>query len=227
MHKSQFMSQTPITLPIVLEYHESPVKTKAVSLRDSLNNPESAQHRLIPVSREPHGPFDPWELREEFLSCPPEYWEGFVEMAGDFGPFRISQDDFAEWQHLIREALLRHPREWEKLESRFDSSKVRRLFEPLPISFAWAAKVPIARIRTGKTLIAIIATIQLDVLRGAEFKVCARTDCTNPPFKVEARHKIYCSAGCAHLVAVRNSRERAANNKRSTKRALRKHALRG
>lgn len=215
MHKSQFMSQIRVTIPIVLEYREFPVKMKVVSLRDYLNDPGSAEHRSVPVSREPHGPFDPWELREEFLSCPPEYWEGFVEMAGEVGLFRISQNDFAEWQHLIREALIRHPREWRKLEFQFDRRKVRKLFEPLPISFAWDAMTPTARISTTKTLTAIIATLQLDVLRGAQFKVCARTDCVNPPFKVEARHKIYCSPECAHLVAVRNSRARAAKNKSS------------
>lgn len=221
------MSQMRITLPIVLEHHEFPVTTRAVSLRDLLNDPNSAEYRSVPVSREPHGPFDPWELREKFLSCPPEYWEGFVEMAGTLGLIRISKNDFAEWQRLIREALLRHPREWRKLESQFDRRKVSKLFEPLPIKFAWDAMVPTARISTVKTLTAIIATIQLDVLRGAQFKVCARTDCANPPFKVESRHKIYCSPECAHLVAVRNSRARAEKDKRSRQRAARKQAARG
>jgi hypothetical protein len=214
------MSQMRVTLPIVLEHHEFPVTTRAVSLRDYLNDPDSAQHRLVPISRGLHGPFDPWELREEFLSCPLEYWEGFVAMAGHLGTFRISKTDFAEWQRLIREALLRHPREWRKLESQFDRRKIAMLFKPLPIVFAWDATAPTARISTAGTLTAIIATIQLDLLRGAQFKTCARTDCVNPPFKVESRHKIYCSPECAHLVAVRNSRARAAKNKRSRQHAV-------
>lgn len=227
MHKTQFMSQMRVTLPLVLEHHEFPVTTRAVSLRDYLNDSDSAQHRLVPISRGLHGPFDPWELREEFLSCPPEYWEGFVAMAGHFGTFRISKNDFAEWQRIIREALLRHPREWRKLESQFDRRKIRKLFEPLQIMFAWDAMAPTAKISTAGTLTAIIATIQLDVLRGARFKVCARTGCVNPPFKVEVRHKIYCSHECAHLVAVRNSRARAAENKPASQRAVRKQTAPG
>jgi hypothetical protein len=227
MHKAHFMSQVRVMLPIVLEHHEVPVTTHAVSFRDYLKDPDSAEHRFVPVSRQPHGPFDPWQLREEFLSLEPEHWEGFVEMAGQFGTFRISKNDFVEWQQLLRQALLRHPRGWRKFESRFDRRKVGKLFEPLPISFAWDAVVPTARIRTTKTLVAIIATIQLDVLRGAEFKVCARADCPSPPFKVETRHKIYCSPECAHLVAVRNSRARAAKNKRSRQTHRQEKAARG
>src|ERR1035437_6851085 len=118
MHKAQFMSQVRVTLPIVLEHHEFPVTMKVVSLRNYLDDPDSAEFRSIPERRNPHGPFDPWELREEFLSCPPEHWEGFVEMAGNFGTFRLSKNDFVEWQQLIREALIRHPREWRQLESK-------------------------------------------------------------------------------------------------------------
>jgi hypothetical protein len=126
------MSQLRITLPIVSEHHEFPVKLEAVSLRDLLKNPDSAAHRWLPVDRRPHGPFDLWELRNDFLSWPPEHWEGFVEMAGNFGTFRISRNDFTEWQRLIREALLRDPREWRNLDSQFDRNKVRKLSEPLP-----------------------------------------------------------------------------------------------
>ncbi len=221
------MSQIRVTLPIVVEHHESPATTQVVSLRDFLHDPDSAEHRSLPVRREPHGPFNPWELRQEFLSWPLEYWEGFLEMAGTLGLFRISKNDFAEWQRLIREALLRHPREWKKLESQFDRRKVSKLFKPLPIRFAWDAMVPTATISTVKTLTAIIATIQLDVLRGVLFKVCARTDCVNPPFEVESRHKIYCSPECAHLVAVRNSRARAAKGKATTQLAVRRRTARG
>ena len=229
MHKSHFMSQTRITLPIVLEHIELPVSPKVVSLRDYLNDPDSAQHHLLPRPKErgQYGPFDPWQLRSDFLTWPAEIWEGFVEMAGTLGPFRISKNDFEEWQRLLREALIRHPREWRGLEAKFDRRKVRVLFEPLPISFVWDGEAPEARIRSCKTLNVIIATIQLDVLSGARFKVCARTDCVNPPFKVETRHKIYCSPQCAHLVAVRNSRARAAKYKGSRQRAAGKQEPRG
>jgi hypothetical protein len=200
---------------------------KPVSLRDYLNDPDSAKHRVVFERRDTRCPHDPWKLRDEFLSCPPEEWKNFVEYTGHFGTFRLSKNDFAEWQQLIREALLLHPRDWKTLESRFPQNKVLRLYRALILGFAWNEKVPTAQVRTNQTLDAIIATIQLDILSGVQFKVCARADCLNPPFKIETRHKIYCSSECAHLVAVRTSRARAAKNKSSRQQSARKPKLRG
>jgi hypothetical protein len=176
-----------------------------------LSYPDVAQHRFVPKTRNPNGPFDPWELREDFLNWPDAYWETFVDMAGSFGTFRLSKRDFVEWQALLREALVRPPNKW--WEMLFDTRKVDKLFMPLPVTFEWNELTPLAVVRTGRTLQAIIATIQLDKLHGSEFRICARSDCKNAPFKIEARHKIYCTPACAHLVAVRNSRGREARSK--------------
>lgn len=205
------MSQLRITLPITLDHHPSPVRMKL--RRVVVKNPP--EYEMVPVGGKTQGSVDPWNLRDEFLSWRPEDWERFVQLTGDFGTWLIKMNDFVEWQQIVREALLRPSREWDKLRSRFDPGKVHRLFAPAPITFIWDAVAPAAKIRTTTTITAIVATIQLDVLKGAQFKVCARTDCVSPPFKVEARHKIYCSPECAHLVAVRRSRARAAKNKSS------------
>lgn len=129
-------------------------------------------------------------------------------MAGNLGAFRVSQQDFNEWQRLLKEALVCPTRSWSKLESRFDRRKVRQLWEPLPITFDWTSRVPIARIKPFSALKTIVATIQLDRLRGAQFKFCARNDCRRV-FELESHpNRIYCDYECAHLVAVRNSRRR-------------------
>lgn len=177
---------------------------------DSVRRPYLSKFEFVPNDERPNGPFNPWELREGFLSTPPEDWTGFVCWAGSFTRSLVSQKDFVEWQGLVREALIRPATEWRNLSGRFDVDKVRKLHDPLPITFDWKAQTPVARIITGQTLQVVIATVQLDQLQGARFKICARHDCHAPPFRVEARHKIYCSSDCAHLVAVRNSRARAA-----------------
>lgn len=218
MHKSQFMSQVRITLPITLDHHPSPVRMKI--RRVVVKDPP--EYEMVLAGGKMQGSFDPWNLRDEFLSWRPEDWERFVQLTGDFGTWLIKKNDFVEWQRIVREALLRPPQEWDQLRSRFDPTKVHRLVAPVGITFVWDAVPPAAKIRTTTTIAAIIATIQLDVLRGALFKVCARTDCVSPPFKVEARHKIYCSPECAHLVAVRKSRARAANSKSRRQRFAKK-----
>lgn len=215
------MSHTKITIPITVKHLESPVGLEPVSLNEWLKSPDTASHRFIPETRNPYGPFDPWELREVFLSWPEEDWEGFIEMAGAFGTFRISKKDFAEWKTVLNEALVHPVSEWGRIRMKSDPRKVGKLFAPLPISFEWNGETPSAVIQTSKTLEAIIATIQLDKLQGSTFRICARADCNNPPFKVESRHKIYCSFDCAHLVAVRNSRAREARKTRQQTKAKR------
>jgi hypothetical protein len=161
--------------------------------------------------------FDAWQLRKEFLECPIEDWLRFLEMAGNFGHGPISQNDFSEWQRLLRKALVTPPREWNSLHDDFDRQKAIRLQMPVPIRFEWEGEIPIVRMSTSWVLDMMIATIQLDFLQGAEFKLCARHDCKSAPFQVNARHKIYCDSDCAHLVAVRRSRERAAQGEKEKK----------
>ncbi len=216
------MSQTRITLPILLEHHESPATTELANRHEYFRERKPAQYRMVRSAHNPRGPFDPWQLRADFLNWPLEYWEGFIEMAGNFGTCRISEEDFAEWQALIRHALVQPPSKWRKLEAKFDPRKVRELSKPLPISFGWDEDVPSARITLSGTLQTIIATIQIELLQGAQFRVCARPDCHSAPFKLESHQKIYCSPECAHLAAVRASRKRQAARKSNTKQERRK-----
>lgn len=55
---------------------------------------------------------------------------------------------------------------------------------------------------------ACAAQLFLEKLSGAEYGWCARPDC-NKFFRLESKHfRKYCSQDCAHVVAVRTSRER-------------------
>jgi hypothetical protein len=179
------------------------------SLLGKMEKPETMELAFVENARAFQlGPFDPWKLRDTFLAWPPDEWQNFVVMADPFGPDTVNQEIFEQWQKLIGEAMTR-PQEWKALESA--SSAVTKQFglcRPLNIVFEWEGKAPRAIIRETTTLGAILAAIQLDNLGGAEFRWCARSDCKNPPFKIEARHKIYCGSDCAHVVAVRESRKR-------------------
>lgn len=215
------MSHANITLPIRVEYIENPGKLLPVSRRLRPYSPTDEYHCHPDRSGQLQGPFDPWQLRDDFLKWPHEQWQGFVAMAGCLGPLRVSERSFELWQKAYRAALIRPAREWKALDAEFGLLNHRvRVSQPLRISFDWDGHVPIARVRTVTTLEAIVATIQVDKLQGAEFRVCARHDCKSGPFRVEARHKIYCSSDCAHLVAVRKSRKQASNaNSKATKKA--------
>jgi hypothetical protein len=83
---------------------------------------------------------------------------------------------------------------------------------------AWNGAQHIALIETKDVLATIVATIQIDHLRGAKFGICARADCPRF-FEITSRHiRKYCSYDCAHLETVRRSRQKAARKQGSGRR---------
>jgi hypothetical protein len=215
------MSKKRITLPITIpEYRLGGADYLPASGRDALEHPESAEYRWMPMEHRLFGLLDPWGLRELFLECPVESWRGFLERAGMFGPgvFRISQKSFEEWQRLLREAMITSPSKWRLLEKRFDPQKVNHLLSYTPIRFEWDGETPIMKMASNTALETIIASIQLDALEGAKFRLCARHDCNAAPFRVENRLKVYCSHECAHLAAVRRSRETKTGKRKDRRR---------
>lgn len=207
MHTSQIMSQKGITLQVVLEFRAYPANLVAASRNPYLREPDSAPSRYI---RKEYRELDPWDLREKFLTWPPEDWRNFQSLAGSFSTPAPDQREFTEWQGLLREALKLPPKQWLRLRKRFDASKVEKFMAPLRIEFDWDGESPRARVATMRSLDAIIATIHLEKLQGAQFRTCARHDCTAPPFRRDDPRKQFCSPECAHLAAVRRSRERKA-----------------
>lgn len=203
MLRSQITSQRKIALPVTLEFRAYPIGLIAVSRNAYLRDPDSAPRRYI---RKEYRELDPWDLRTAFLEWWPEDWKNFLDLAGSFSTSAVNQTEFMEWQGLLREALKLTPKKWSQLHKRFDPSKVEKFLAPLRIEFEWDGKSPRANIATMRSLDAMIATIQLDFLQGAQFKTCARPDCAAPPFRGDDPRKQYCSPQCAHLVAVRKSR---------------------
>jgi hypothetical protein len=215
MHKAHFMSQTNVTLPFIVEdLCAVPVGVEPTSRRAFQRNPATAKFRFADGNATQKGkPIDSWQLRERFLSWPLEDWQRFFEISGKWQVGSIgdsfSRDDFAEWQRLLRAALVCQAKGWSTLYREFHAPKVVWLHFALAIHFEWDGKVPSARIRSPDALQSMIASIQIDKLQGAAFRMCARPDCTSVPFRLGARNKIFCSTDCAHLVAVRESRKRA------------------
>jgi len=207
-------NQTRIAVPFVVDdLRVVPATVVPTSGRAFQKNPATTAFRFKKgKSRGGKTAVSPWQLRDRFLSWPLEDWQRFFELSGEWdvgGAYssRFKKEDFAEWQRLLRAALV--AKEWSTLDDKFDRLKIVSLKLPLAISFEWGGEIPAARIISRSALESMIATVQLDKLQGAAFRLCARPDCINPPFRVEARQKIYCSSDCAHLVAVRNSRKRA------------------
>jgi hypothetical protein len=107
---------------------------------------------------------------------------------------------FWKWQDLIREALLRKSVDWKERLRSFPSymSLEQELSE---VQFLLLGRKPKAIVQASCGIYAIMTTVELDLVSGAEFKWCARPDCPRKIFKPASRHQTkYCSYDCASAV---------------------------
>lgn len=123
----------------------------------------------------------------------------------------IGWDYLEQWRDFVRKLLLTPRQDWQTLEKQYGKFKLRTALNfamRFTIEYDSSSR-PYAVITVPYALNAILATIQIDMLDGLEFRECARPDCNAPPFKRTSGHeRKYCSEGCAHLEAVRAHRSR-------------------
>jgi hypothetical protein len=80
-------------------------------------------------------------------------------------------------------------------------------YNEMPLRIEWRSGMPTGVVETITGREMLIATIHLDLLRGARFQVCKRPDCSIP-FSIEARHRRkYCTWYCGHIESVRKARK--------------------
>ena len=162
---------------------------------------------------------DPRRMRDEFLALPEDlrqlslfarrwgFWDEFwclthfnpnsqMEQLPDLNCHCILAHKLWAKQAEYRDALSGRAAAWlSRPEARIET----RQREYPPYFFA----------QTSDCKRAIEITITADHLKGAQFGVCARRDC-NTIFEFRSGHaRKFCTPECAHLMAVRKSRERA------------------
>jgi hypothetical protein len=154
---------------------------------------------------------DGWTIRDRFLRLrrSKSALLKFLRWAGKFPYFRLIEDfeisDFWAWQDIFRKVLVTKNLLWREEFRDFPKISFNRRFPE--VQFFFEGKKSKAVIEASCGLYAIGATIELDLVSGAEFKWCARPDCPAKIFKPKSRHQTkYCSYECAHLQSVRNAR---------------------
>jgi len=119
----------------------------------------------------------------------------------------LLRGEYMEWRSLIRDAMSLKMNEWPKLKAKFPARKVDILCEPMALSVEWQSGRPIGVIGCRGILRALIATLQIDALIGAEYRFCACVGCPKA-FKVKRKDQRYCDEDCKHRQVVRDGRER-------------------
>jgi len=169
-------------------------------------------HDRQPENRE-H--LDGWTMRDRFFGLRRNQSDllKFLQWAGRFpntplldgSAHRYDMLLFWKWQDLFREALVRKNVDWKKGFGSFPTLFIEERLSD--IQFLLEGKKSKAIVQAACGLYAIGATVEIDLVSGAEFKWCARPDCPTKIFKPTSRHRTkYCSYDCAHLQSIRNSR---------------------
>lgn len=188
---------------------------------------------------------DPWNLRGQILckiGDSDDYPDAGLELfTQDCGRWGIGRDDLLvpkdklpkdcdwymartllgdeckEWRSIIRAAMTTKMSEWPKLAAKFPIRKVNLLCEPMALSVVWQDRRPTGVITCTGILRALIATLQIDALIGAEYRFCACVGCPNS-FKVKRKDQRYCNEDCKHRQVVRDGRERQHKGREQAKR---------
>jgi len=97
-----------------------------------------------------------------------------------------------------------------------------KFFNELPVHVEWRRGRPfgVAEIITGREL--LMATMHVDLLRGAAIRNCARKDCGIPFPVISGHQRKFCDWSCAHVVAVRKARENERKRKELEQRNAKK-----
>lgn len=198
---------------------------------------DPAQETFAQPQFEPCGPGDgmdtefedPWLLRNEFFSFDAaEGLNGFTLVYGRFGRgsedllvpmakfpdgchvlecWRALKDEWGDWVSLIKAATRTPIEKWGRLKRRFPARKVELLQKPMPLVVEWQDGRPTGIVSCSGILQAVVATLQIDALIGAEHRFCACEGCRNL-FKVKRNDHRYCSDECKHRQVVRNGRSK-------------------
>lgn len=244
MIKSQIMSHIKsFNLPISIEISLIPRRWKRTTARVIATSDMYLRHRSLEIKEIGRVPYtgnsdlgsavsvfmqkpsrrvetspDAHRLRDEFLSMmtdSPAADEELLAFLNRYGalskhqqdvPFFEPADLWAE-QSRLRNAMVQKA----TLED-FILGRYPELLRQLELIPEW----PYTKLNAAGWNTASNTATMLDLLNGAKFGICARKDCSGV-YEFSSDHKrSYCSPECAHVVAVRNSRERAA--KKSSKR---------
>lgn len=129
----------------------------------------------------------------------------------------VLEEECSGWRALLRDALQMNYADWKQLASKHPAAWVSELLAPLPLTIEAREGAPMARVVCQSLLDVLMATTQLDGIRGLRQRVCKAEGCGELFPVRNYEHKIYCNYECAHRQAVRESRRRAAIEKAKKK----------
>jgi hypothetical protein len=221
----QIMSQAILGLPVTVRFTSTPCSWKEISkpfadVKGKHSGTTSRIRLRAWGSDESEQRMDAWAVRDEFLGLKTDAQVmAFLNKTGRFTTFPLNDPwgyaEMRRWQKIVREFLRIHPSDWldwlgsklpEDEKGHFIVAIIRHRRPKMEFWWTQPKKGHSVLFEAKTTLCALLASIQIDHLRNAKFRFCARADCRKP-FEVVSKHeRKYCNWHCAHLETVRRSR---------------------
>jgi hypothetical protein len=205
---------TAVQMAVLFPFEVRKVRWKIV---DSPNGRQPVQQKTL-AKEDLFGlgePIDPWQVRKEFLELRTE--AGLLKFLNQYGKWDDSDvpetvEEFWHLQAAFAE-LQNYP------------PQVRRIAQELgwkrkfTCSLHWQSSSAKSQARQGRAqkavalwrvdcrtiMDALIASIQIDLVRGVKDRECKRSDC-RLRFVPKTSRQRYCTQYCSHLVSVRRNR---------------------
>lgn len=177
------------------------------AFRVESDDPNEATFRGRANFKYQHKKLDPWKIREEFFFIKStNHLLFFLEKTGLFSRPTDDFADLQEWKSLFKLLMRTNPVSWPQLKGGFAKSKLELVLRSrLPqFEIMWSRDRHKVVLTTVSTLTAILASIQIDHLRGVKYVFCRREDC-GKPYRFRS-NKLFCNYDCAHLHTVRRLR---------------------
>jgi hypothetical protein len=142
---------------------------------------------------------DPWQKRDEFISLRPDT-EALLKFLNSVGSWSENPtgyylaDEFWNARRRLKELMIGGLPKW-------IHSKYRKHFQP-------ELRAGGPHVLCDKYAIdGIFDSVSLDLMAGAEFKICIKPDCKKPFVVNPRKEHVYCGRRCAHASLMRRKRQ--------------------
>jgi hypothetical protein len=148
----------------------------------------------------------------KFLDTTQCRWETLKPFKRDKNRFHVVRfSEVAILQQLIRDAITRPYSSWSALKKQFPPDWVVEFMKPALLFLRWEKDIPYFEcdlsVDADPPLLPALGSLyQIERMQGILYRLCKREDCGNTfPFIGNSK-KIYCSAKCVNIAAMREKR---------------------
>lgn len=155
----------------------------------------------------------------KFLESTQCRWETLKPFKRDKDRFHVLRfSEIAILQQLIREAIIQPYSSWGILKKNYPGDWVAEFMKPVLLFLKWDKDRPLFEcdlsVDADPPLLPALGSLyQIERMQGVHYRICRREDCSNTFPYIGNSKKIYCSAKCVNIAAMREKRAQEKKSK--------------